>query len=100
VIRTNIKLGYKKMQQQLIPARAFPPGRILQKELETRGWSNANLEIINPHLPQLIAEIIQGRQIITPNIAEELSQAFGTSAQLWINLENNYRLYITKKSVK
>jgi HTH-type transcriptional regulator/antitoxin HigA len=88
------------MQQRLIPARAFPPGRILQKELEARGWTDRDLAAIDEDLPQTIASIIQGQHHITPEIAEKLSKAFGTSAQSWINLENNYRLYLAKKAVE
>ncbi|MEM9924576.1 MAG: transcriptional regulator [Cyanobacteria bacterium P01_D01_bin.50] len=87
------------MQQQLIPARALPPGRILQKELQARDWTYADLEAIKPEISEIVTQIIQGNQHITPEIAEELSLVFGNSAQSWINLENNYRLYLAKKFV-
>jgi len=87
------------MRPRLIPAKAFPPSRILQKELEARGLTQKDLAAIEEDLPQAIAEIIQGNQQITPDIAIKLSKVFGTSADCWIKLEQNYRLYLAKKAV-
>ncbi|MEA5513327.1 transcriptional regulator [Nodularia sp. UHCC 0506] len=87
------------MQQRLIPVRAFPPGRILQREIEARMWTEAHLLAIDKDLPEIISKIIQGKQYITLEIAEKLAEAFGTSVQSWIKLEKNYRLYLAKKAV-
>lgn len=92
--------GNETMRQQLIPARAFPPGKILQKELEARKLTQADLAAIEQGFPRIVAEVIQGNQIITREIAIKLSKVFGTSAECWINLENNYRLYLAKKAVE
>jgi plasmid maintenance system antidote protein VapI len=87
------------MQRQLIPARALPPGKILQKELEARTWTKETLTAIDKDFSQIIFEIIQGKQHITPEIAEKLAQVFDTTAESWMKLENNYRLYLAKKAV-
>lgn len=87
------------MQQRLIPVISCPPGRILQKEIEARNWTEINLAAINQDLPEIVSAIVQDKQPITPEIAEKLAEAFGTSVQSWINLENNYRLYLAKKAV-
>ena len=41
---------------------------------------------------QAINEIVSGKKAIVPATAVELSRAFGTSAQFWLNLESAYRL--------
>jgi plasmid maintenance system antidote protein VapI len=38
---------------------------------------------------QIINEIILGTKQITPETANKLSQALGTSAEFWTNLEQN-----------
>ena len=38
-----------------------------------------------------INQIIKGKKAITPQTARELAAAFGTSAELWMNLESAYR---------
>jgi HTH-type transcriptional regulator/antitoxin HigA len=42
--------------------------------------------------PQAINEVIKGKRAITPDTARGLAEAFGTSAQLWMNLQSAYDL--------
>ena len=75
-----------------MPVRAISLGRILQRELDSRGWTQKDLAEITKRPPQTINEIIKGTKQITPETARELSAALGTTAEFWINLETNYRL--------
>ncbi len=85
------------MGNNLKAARVSPPGRILKRELESRGWTQKDLANIMKRPPQVINEIIKGTKKITPETAIELSKALGTSAKFWQNLEANYQLYLAKK---
>jgi HTH-type transcriptional regulator / antitoxin HigA len=85
------------MSQQLVPARVPPPGRILSRELEARGWTQKDLAEITGRPSQTINEIIQAKKQITPETALELGEAFGTSAEFWTNLETKYRLHQARK---
>ena len=85
------------MVQQLIPARVLPPGRILVRELEARGWTQKDLAEITGRPIQTINEIVQAKKQITPETALDLAAAFGTSAEFWTNLETNYRLHLARK---
>lgn len=84
------------MRGQGEPAQAVSPGEIIAMELEERGWSQRDLAEIMGRPPQAISEIIRGTKQITPETAMELVQVFGTSAEIWMNLEANYRLQITR----
>ena len=88
------------MSNTLTPARAVSPGRILQRELAARGWTQKDLAEITKRPAQTINEIIKGTKQITPETARELSAALGTTAEFWINLETNYRLNLAKKKQK
>lgn len=79
------------------PARAVAPGEIIEMELAERGWSQRDLAQIMGRPPQAISEIIRGTKQITPETALELAQAFGTSAEIWTNLEANYRLQLARR---
>ena len=57
-----------------------------------RGWTQGDLCNILRRPLQTINEIINGKKEITPDTAIALGEAFGTSAELWLNLENSYRL--------
>ena len=79
------------------PAQIFPPGDFIREELEERGWKQEDLaKIMGRPLPT-INQIIVGRTAITPETAHELAEAFGTSAELWMNLESSFRLANSQK---
>lgn len=74
------------------PAEVFPPGDFIAEELEERGWSQQDLAAILGKPYQSINAIIRGRKEITTRTAQGLADTFGTSAQMWLNLESAYRL--------
>jgi len=76
-----------------IPAEAFPPGEFLKDELEARGWTQAEFAEMIGCPERLVEEIIAGRRGVTPEIARAFSDALGTSAQFWMNLEASYRAW-------
>lgn len=73
-------------------AEVFPPGEFIKEELEARGWSQTDLADILGRPVQLVNEIIANRRGITPDTARGLAAAFGTSAELWLNLDMAYQL--------
>jgi len=88
------------MSESLIPARVVLPGRILERELEARGWTQRDLAAIMRRPPQAINEIVKGAKQIIPETALELAEAFETSPELWMNLEANYRLHLARQEKK
>jgi HTH-type transcriptional regulator/antitoxin HigA len=75
-----------------VHAEVFPPGEFLREELEAREWSQQALADILDRPPRLVSELISGKRAITPETARGLSEAFGTSAEYWMNLESQYQL--------
>jgi len=75
-----------------IPAEVFPPGEFIKDELEARNWTQADLAEIFGLTVKAANEIIAGKKAITPETARGLGDAFGTGPELWLNLENAYRL--------
>ncbi len=74
-------------------AEVFPPSEFIKEELEARNWSQVELaEIIGRH-PNVVNDIMMGKRSITPEIAIAMGDAFGTSAQYWMNLESAYQLW-------
>ncbi|MFQ5853975.1 MAG: HigA family addiction module antitoxin, partial [Candidatus Binatia bacterium] len=80
------------MKPALRPFRPIRPGEILQEELDTRRWTQADLAEILGRPVQAINEIITGKKAITPDTALALSLALGTSPKYWLNQESAYRL--------
>ena len=72
----------------------FPhPGKILQTEfLEPMGITQYRLavDLKIPH--SRVTAIIRGRRAITPDTALRLSRYFGTTAEFWIGLQQEFDL--------
>jgi len=75
------------------PAEVFPPGDFVREELDARGWTQSDLAEILGRPVKTIGQVISGRKAVTPETAKGLAAAFGTSAELWMNLEAAYRLH-------
>lgn len=68
------------------------PGEFIREELESRGWTQAELARITGRPLQTINAIIQGTKAITPDTAAALGAAFGNGAEVWLDRESRYRL--------
>ncbi len=73
--------------------QAFPPGEYLTDELEARGWSQADLAKILDRPFQHVNLLANGKRRINIEIASELSAAFGTSPDVWLNLQAAWDAY-------
>lgn len=78
-------------------ARGVRPGRILRMELDARGWTHEDLADFIGQPAKVVGDIVRGTQRITPETALELAHAFGTSPDLWTNLETNYRAWLARR---
>jgi addiction module HigA family antidote len=76
---------------------AIHPGEILGEELEEIGLTPTELarQIAVP--PNRITQIIQGKRAITGDTALRLAHWFGTSPQLWLNLQSSYDLRLAQQ---
>ena len=84
------------MAKTFTPAEAFPPGEYLRDELEERGWTVTEFAEIIGRPIQAVSEILNAKKEITPETAVALSEALGTSAELWLNLQTSYRLHLQR----
>ena len=73
-----------------IEKAAFHPGEYLKDELDAREWTQTGLAKMIGQPARLINRIIAGKAGITAQTAQQLATAFGTSAELWMNLQNQY----------
>lgn len=77
---------------------AVHPGEILSDELEELGLSAAELARQLDVPPNRISQILAGKRAITADTALRLAHWFGTSAQLWIGLQNAYDLFLAEQA--
>jgi len=77
------------------------PGEILLEEfLVPLGISQYRLAKEMKVYPRKINEIVHGKRAITADTALRLSRYFGTSAEIWMNLQALYDLEKTRDSVE
>jgi addiction module HigA family antidote len=68
------------------------PGEILAEELEAAGLSAAKLARLIEVPANRVSQIVAGRRAVTADTALRLGRYFGTSAELWLNLQKMYEL--------
>ena len=75
------------------PKNPFHPGEVLLEEfLEPAGVSQAAFARQIGWTKARLNELIRGKRGITAESALDLSEALGTSAKLWMNLQSTYDL--------
>ena len=70
------------------------PGEILKAEfLDAFGLTQVELAKALNTTFRTINEIINAKRSVSPEMALKLSKYFGTSVELWLNLQNQYDIY-------
>ena len=75
------------------------PGEILADELQEIGLTAAELARILDVPASRISQIVSGKRAITADTALRLARYFGTSPDLWMNLQKTYELDLARKEV-
>jgi addiction module HigA family antidote len=71
----------------------IPPGEILAEEfMKPHGISQNRLARDLDINPARVNDIVHGRSAITASIALRLAKYFGTTPELWMNLQADYDL--------
>jgi len=77
------------------------PGGILRRQyLEPLGLTVADLARTLGVSRKTVSKIVNERGSVSADMALRLSQAFGTTPELWLNLQQNYDLWHAAKESK
>jgi addiction module HigA family antidote len=79
---------------------AIHPGEVLAEELEARNLTQRSLAQAIGRPEQAISEIVHGKKGITAETALQLAEAFGVSAEFWMNLQTNYELTLARLAAR
>jgi HTH-type transcriptional regulator/antitoxin HigA len=83
-----------------VSVEPFPPGEYIQEFMNDKGWTQDDLARVLGRTRQHINRLLQGKVGITPETAHELAQAFGTSADVWMNLQVSFELALAGEKVR
>jgi addiction module HigA family antidote len=75
------------------------PGEILADELNEIGISAAELARALDVPANRISQIVSGKRAITADTALRLGRYFGTTPDLWMNLQKTYDLDLVRKQL-
>ena len=80
--------------------RPIHPGEVLREEFLVPLGVNAHALAMALKVPApRINEIVRERRSITPDTALRLARYFGTTPQLWLNLQASYDLKIAEREL-
>lgn len=85
------------MHNTHLPSHVSPPGETLQKLLDERQMSQAELADRTGRPRKMINEIVKGKAAISPETALRLERVLGVAASFWNELERNYRDYLARQ---
>lgn len=77
------------------------PGEILMEDfIDGFGITQNKLAVSIGVPPRRINEIVHGKRGITADTAIRLARYFGTSEDLWMNLQSNYELRLVRRVLR
>ena len=69
-----------------------PPGAVLRRMLEDRGWTQDTLAAVTGHSRQTIHDVIAGKCGISPDMAVRLAAALGNDPTEWMRWDSVHQL--------
>ena len=82
------------------PDYAAAPGAVLAERLAVWGMSQAEFARRCGRSPSHISRIIAGTAPVTPETARQLAAATDLKAEVWLNMERDYRAHLARQSEK
>lgn len=80
--------------KELKAVKKFGPGYFIREQMELRDWIQEDLAEVLGITVKHLNKILQDKQPLTLDMARILGEAFDTSAEYWVNLDTNYRLWL------
>jgi addiction module HigA family antidote len=82
-----------------MPRTPIHPGEILGEELDAAGLSASELARLIDVPANRVSQIVAGKRAVSADTALRLGQYFGTSAEMWMNLQKTYELDLARREV-
>lgn len=84
------------MQKITKLARNIPPGTLIKREIEARGWTQRKFAEVLGRPVSWVSDLLSGKRGITPETAIQLEAALEVSAETWMRHEAAYRLRLAQ----
>ena len=88
------------MEESMEMCSPAHPGEVLKElYLEPLGLSVTKAAIALGVSRKTLSAIVNGRYGVSPDMAMRLAKAFGTTAKLWLNMQQNYDLWVARQRI-
>lgn len=87
-----------------IPAQGFHVWEYISDEMEARGWDQWELarrmggDLNVNYLTLELCQLEDKRLVLGEEAAKQLAHAFGTSHQIWLNLDESWRAWANNRN--
>lgn len=86
------------MNQTLISSYAIHPGEMIKDEIDARGLTQKKLAEKMEVSPTVLNEVLNGKRPVSTEYALMLEAVLGIDAGIWLRLQLDYNLQMTKKN--
>lgn len=86
------------MNQTLISSYAIHPGEMIKDEIDARGLTQKKLAEQMEVSPTVLNEVLNGKRPVSTEYALMLEAVLGIDAGIWLRLQLDYNLQMTKKN--
>ncbi|WP_401001119.1 helix-turn-helix domain-containing protein [Agromyces sp. GXQ0307] len=86
--------------QEFSPDWAVPPGRMILRELEAGGFSQADIAARANISAKHLNQIVKGHVPLTPEVAVSLERVLGASADTWLRMEATWQAHRVRLSAQ
>lgn len=98
---TGRKMSSSSTTSEADTIEPIHPGEILLEDfIEGFGITQNKLAVAIGVPPRRINEIVHGKRGIAADTAIRLARYFGTSEELWMNLQSNYELRLQRRALR
>lgn len=73
------------------PAEGFPPADYIHEFMEGRCWTQKRLASELGYSRSFVSDLLSGKRGVSQGLAKDLARVFGSSAILWVGLEQAYQ---------
>lgn len=84
---------------EILPYKAIPAGHTLLREIKERGYSQKEFAEKLGMKESNFNSLLKGEISITTDIALQLENILGISANLWLNLQKRYELTLKREDL-
>lgn len=86
------------MSETLISSLAIHPGEMIKDEIDARGLTQKKLAEQMEVSPTVLNEVLNGKRPVSTEYALMLEAVLGIDAGIWLRLQLDYNLQMTKKN--